>query len=566
MNHKAGKWLIRITVTAILFLLFSGSALAYMDWKTEAGCPSLCGAKVTGRWKNELVTLSLPGCWDLTAVTLEMEGEELLLLGEEQIPVRPGEPVDLSGAVGQRVPLRNAEGKPRGYLAVLQGSEIPALFLEVDPKMLSKVNQHKDKEITEGRVVYEEADGTVSYDGVLEQLKCRGNNTFLYAKKPYQFKLAEKTSLSGLGKGKTWVLVANWNDVSQLRNRIVMDLCREVGLRNAVGCVPADVWINGVYHGLYLMTEKIQIGKGRIDIANLEKATEKVNPEPFDAGPLHAAKTADFPLMRSYPQVSDPEDITGGYIFTAEKLARLRDYQQPGFRTKNELSIRIKEPTCPSTRQTEYLARRVSEMQQALMTPEGVNPMTGKHYREYLDPDSFARKLLVEDLSKNYDLAGGSQYMYKDSDLTDPLIYAGPAWDYDLSFGNMSDRGSAAGTPYVTAYRRNLNLYWLLYNHEEFRELTAFIWQKDFRPAVEILLGEREAKPDGFVRSLDEYRDGISASAAMNYKRWPVSDTTAKTGAAGSFDNAVEFLRRWITERAEWMNGNYTTEQVTDED
>ena len=29
--HRAGKWLIRITVTAILFLLFSGSALAYMD-------------------------------------------------------------------------------------------------------------------------------------------------------------------------------------------------------------------------------------------------------------------------------------------------------------------------------------------------------------------------------------------------------------------------------------------------------------------------------------------------------------------------------------------------------
>lgn len=563
--HKAGKWLIRITVTAILFLLFSGSALAYMERKTEAGCPSRCEAKVTGRWKDGLVTLNLPGCWDLKAVTLEMEGMELLLVGEDRIPVKPGETVDLSGALGQQICLWDANGKLCAYLTVMQGSKIPTLFLEVDGKMLSRVNLDKKKELTEGHVVFEEADGTVSYDGAMEQLKCRGNNTFSYSKKPYQLKLAEKTSLAGIGKGKTWVLLANWNDVSQLRNRIILDLCREVGLKNAVGCAPTDVWINGVYHGLYLMTEKIQIGKGRIDITNLEKASEKVNPEPFDAGTQQLKNSADFPLMRGYPQVSDPEDITGGYIFTIEKPSRLKGYKRPGFRTKNDLNIRIKEPTYPSMGQTEYLAGRLAEMHQALMAPEGINQMTGKHYREYLDEDSFARKLLIEDFCKNYDLNGGSQYMYKDSDLADPLIYAGPAWDYDLSFGNMRDRGAAADTPYVTTFRRNQNLYWLLYNHEEFRKLTGFIWQKDFRPAVEVLLGEREAKPDGIVRSLDDYRDGINASVAMNYKRWPVSAKATQAAAGVSFDNAVEFLRRWITKRAEWMNENYTTEQVTDE-
>ena len=83
---------------------------------------------------------------------------------------------------------------------------------------------------------------------------------------------------------------------------------------------------------------------------------------------------------------------------------------------------------------------------------------------------------------------------------------------------------------------------------------------------MEILLGEREAEPDGIIRPLDEYIDGISASAAMNYKRWSVSTNTTQAAAAGSFDNAVEFLRRWITQRVEWMNGNYTTEKVTDEE
>ena len=158
--REAGKWLIRIAVTGILFLLFSGSAFAMTERRMEAGCPSLCGAKVIARWKNELRILSLPGVWDMSAVTLEMEGEETLLLGEEQIPVTPGEPTDLTGLIGQRLIVRNGAGAGRGYLMILQGSEIPALFLEVDGKMLSKVNQSKNYEISEGRAVYEEADGS----------------------------------------------------------------------------------------------------------------------------------------------------------------------------------------------------------------------------------------------------------------------------------------------------------------------------------------------------------------------------------------------------------------------
>ena len=67
------------------------------------------------------------------------------------------------------------------------------------------------------------------------------------------------------------------------------------------------------------MTEKIQIGGGRIDIANLEKATEKVNEAPFNAGQIITEKSSVYPLIRSYPDVKDPEDITGGYILTIEK-------------------------------------------------------------------------------------------------------------------------------------------------------------------------------------------------------------------------------------------------------
>lgn len=563
MKHTTGK-VIRVAITGILLLLlWTGTASALTERTLTASCPSVSSETVTARWKKGEMTLFLPGCWDLTKMTLKLDGSDTILLGDEQTTVPAGQETDLSGLTGRKLRVFDGGGESRGILTILQGSDIPALLLRVDGEKLKQVNHSKDNEISEGHAVYMEADGTASYDGPLEQMKGRGNNSFRYSKKPYQIKLGEKVSLSGMGKGKTWVLLANWVDVSLLRNQIVLDMSREIGLRNAVDCVQADVWINGIYNGLYLITEKIQIGGSRIDIANLEKATEKVNGEPFVPGQIITEKSAAFPLLRSYPAVKDPEDITGGYILTIEKKHRMKDYVLAGFRTKEELSVRIKEPTYPSRAQTEYVFGRMTEAQNALMAKDGIEPVTGKSYDEYLDITSFAQRFLTEEWTKNYDFIGGSQFLYKDSDLSDPMIYAGPAWDYDLCFGNMGDRGYSPNGKYLTAYRKKNNIYWLLYTHEAFRSKAEEIWTKTFRPAVAVLLGEKEAEPDGILRSLDEYRERISDSVQMNYTRWGISRDATGAGSGGDFATAFAYLKKWMTERTAWMDGEYTIREQT---
>ena len=517
---RAVRTLIRITVTGILFLLVLGGFASAAGGKTlVASCPSVCGEKVVSRSGRNGIILSIPGFWDLSKITLEMDGEQVLYLGSDKKEIAAGQETDLSGLTGKQMRLWNSK-RELEHLTILQGSRIPSLFLEVDGNQLKKVNSSKENEITEGRATYIESDGTPAYDGPLKQLKGRGNNTFGYTKKPYQLKLDEKASLSGMGRSKTWLLLANYADVSLLRNQIVLDLSREIGLKYAVKCVQADVWINGVYNGLYLLTEKIQIGKGRIDITNLEKATEKVNDQPFDPGKIITEKSTASPIMRSYPNVKDPEDITGGYIMTIEKPARMKYYVVTGFRTDNDLNIRIKEPTYPSREQEKYLLGRIAQMHSAILAEDGIEPETGRSYDTYLDTESFAQKFLIEEWCKNYDFYGGSQYLYKDSDLVDPLIYAGPSWDYDLSFGNMKDRGYLATGKYVAEYRRKHNLYWLLSRHDSFRKKTEEIWRETFRPALSVLTGETEAEPDGILRSLDEYQERIRASAEMNYRRW----------------------------------------------
>ena len=552
---RSAKAFIRITMTGILFLLLvSGCASAAGGKTIMAGCPSVCGEKVAAREGKGGLVLSVPGFWDLSKITLEEEGSPILFLGTDQTGIAPGQETDLTGLKGEKIRIRD-EKRQLGTLTVLQGSKIPALFLEVDAKELKKVNYSKENEITEGRAVYLESDGTTAYDGGLKQLKGRGNNSFLYAKKPYQVKLSEKALLSGMGESKTWVLLANYVDESLLRNQIMLDLSREIGLKYAVSCIQTDVWINGEYNGLYLLTEKIQIGDERVDITNLEKETEKVNDTPFEPGKIVTEKSAAYPILRSYPDINDPDDITGGYIMTVEKPARLKNYVLAGFKTKNELNIRIKEPTCPSRAQAEYLFDRVSRLQRAVMAENGTDPETGEHYQSLLDERSFAQKFLIEEWCKNYDFFGGSQYMYKDSDPADPLIYAGPAWDYDLCFGNMKDRGYSAAGKYLTSYRRNSNLFWLLYQHESFRNKVREIWQLVFRPAVSAILGETKADPDGILCPLDEYQERIRDSAEMNTRRWGISN--AATAGGGGFDRAVRYMKQWMTERTAWMDGEY---------
>ena len=166
-------------------------------------------------------------------------------------------------------------------------------------------------------------------------------------------------------------------------------------------------------------------------------------------------------------------------------------------------------------------------------------------------------KFLLEDWSKDYDFIGGSQFMYKDSDDRDPLIYAGPAWDYDLAFGNLGDRGTSATGNYITAVSHKTgNIWWVLSRHDDFMDLVREIWMERFRPAAAVLLGEREAGAGSVVRSLDSYAEAIRDSAKMNYARWNVSKTTFEK-SAGSFENAVSYLKEWIAGRTGFMDGEY---------
>ena len=524
---------------------------------------------VVSRYVNDKYSLCLPGTWDLTNVQITLSGRDEIRVGETVI--RSGEVNDLSGCLGVRQTFYNAKGgKMAGTLTILQGSRIPALYVELSKKDLKAVQKDKENKASEGTVTYVEADGRVTYAGAIGSFGGRGNTTFKYSKKPYQLKLPEKVSFSGMGKGKTWILLANWLDLSLLRNEVMLHLSQAAGIPCAVDCTPADVYINGEYNGLYLVTQKIQVGKERVNIQNLEKATEEANPEPLDSysrfreGSKGVPVTSGLKMLRAYSIPNDPDDITGGFILEIEKSYRFKDYVFNGFRTADGLSVTVKEPTYASVAQVTYMGQLFSDFHKAVLAEDGCSPDTGKYYADFIDLDSFACKWWMEEISKNYDYLASSQFYFKDSDKVDSRIFAGPCWDYDLCLGNMhADNfvyGSVPTRDYVAVHStQKVNLYRALYLHDDFHALLRQLYRERIRPQLAILLGE--SRETGLLRSFDSYADEIAASSQMNFIRWPeslVKGYYAKSGTTNQ--TSVSYLREFLVQRTAYLDSVWMTD------
>ncbi|MBR5579589.1 MAG: hypothetical protein IKW28_11445, partial [Lachnospiraceae bacterium] len=100
------------------------------------------------------------------------------------------------------------------------------------------------------------------------------------------------------------------------------------------------------------------------------------------------------------------EDITGGYLLEREYADRyFHEYEQmgSGFITDGKEHFVVKNPSYCSEEQIEYIRSFVNQAEAAILDSCGRNPQTQKSYKDYIDMESFVKKYLTEEVSKNYD-------------------------------------------------------------------------------------------------------------------------------------------------------------------
>lgn len=445
-------------------------------------------------------------------------------------------------------------------LSVMQSAKVPAMFISTESGSLNKIHSSKDYKET-GKMVLLSPDGTLLYQGPLDQIKGRGNSTFVYPKKPYQIKLKEAADLCDMGKARTWILLANYEDNSLLRNKIAFAMAQAAGMDYTSRSQAVDLYINNNYLGSYLLCEKVEIGDTRVDITDLEKATEEVNEKPLEEFRSYGRDKQLAGRSKGFQIPNNPEDITGGYLLELEKPHRYTP-EVSGFKTRKGLPVVIKEPEHVSEAQAGYISSIIQTFESAIFSEDGTDAKSGKHYTELVDMDSLVKKYIMEEISKNFDGNRTSFFLYKPTDDESKKLFIGPVWDYDIAFGNFeNERAKSLKLPngFITNADRGMSYYWFpeLYEHEDFYEQVVKIYRANFAPAIRILLG-LDKDPAGELLSLDEYAAGMEASAAMNFSRWQVfnaSNRTIKTGK--DYKENIAYLKNFLSGRMAFLDENW---------
>ena len=454
-------------------------------------------------------------------------------------------------------------GKAAGTVCVAQSENLNALYITSDdPSAQGRdfVDASKSN-IATAQMLLVDKDGKAVYDGALTQLKARGNTTFTVAeKKSYQIKLGKKSDLVACGeKVKTWTLLAGYNDATFLHDKLFKDLAASLGMPYTAASDWVDLYYDGVYRGTYLVSEKNAVNKTGVDITDMEDAYADVN---AGYGSNMTTATAENQYGQTYRYttgLTEPANITGGYLLELNG-AQLSGTPEPkydeasGFMTARGSAMNVKSPEWCGEDAMAYISEYYQAFEDAVYAQDadgsytGYNAETGKYYYEYCDLTSLVQAYLLQSLSGNSDAFYSSLFFYKDAD---GLMYAGPVWDMEMTCGSGwngyigPDNDFINGRYLVTA----------LLKIPGFRAAVSNYYHDTFLAQAQQLVGDDGKVMTGAAR--------LSASAAMNYRQWPLirvgnpNQSSHFWPAGTTYADTVADMNDWLTKRIVQMSAVY---------
>ena len=429
-----------------------------------------------------------------------------------------------------------------GSLVFAKSSSIATLsIMSSDPINYGRAYIESSKSHTSsGSISLTDADGTIVYDGGLDQIKGRGNTTWSASKKPYQIKLSKKTDLlesgSKANKSKTWVLLANAYDKTGLRNLTAYNIAISIGVSSAVESRMVDLYYDGEYRGTYQLCEKVQVNSGRVDINNLEDEIDDLN-EDVESLPRATAKNKYGNTFQYTKGIVNPDDITGGYLIEYDPG---RYAQEASWFTvkmgSQTVAFVCKSPEYWSYEQAIYLSEYFQEAFDSINSG-GLNKATGKTSLDYFDKDAAASLYWLNELTLNRDgLSYSSTFIYKDRDSSgsSKLVF-GPGWDFDLSLGNDAMIENPNFVNYDWWYTRSV------------AGLGSFLYSDyHLKRAIDDYRGVAVNTARGYLvdGEYDQAVSELSSSFVLNSRLW------------GS-NSSANSLKSWFLNRLDWMRSQY---------
>ena len=537
-----------VLLTALLAFSASGAQILPVLQCPVSGETTETIVPLPGEETNRLF---LPSFADPHALILSFSGDSASLQrgGKQSLEIRSGEPFDLTVLLPDGIPEDGTavffcQGKDRVSLTFHQSRSLRTLFLtSANPAQGREwVEESKSHKAKDGGMLLLGADGHVVYNGGLKDLKGRGNSTWSADKKPYQIKLKEKTDLLETGLPEeaetTWVLLANRFDATLIHNTLSLDLAEELGLPFTPHCQPVDLYYDGEYRGSYLLSEKTEIGTGRVAIYDLESAIEDANPgvEAFDRLDTVRGTVESGAAYQWVSGVVLPEPHDKGYLLELDLPARAVE-ERSWFQTDRGSYVVCKSPEYLSEEGVLSLRSLFQALEDAVYNG-GIHPSTGQPYTDFIDLNSLATCYLLMELAEDEDAFRSSTYFYKPG--KEDKLYSGPVWDFDLAYGSTEIPDNMLIAGHIPLVQKLLEI-------PSFRQAVQTVYRDRLAPLLSgIVLSPDGTAQTGRLRSLVSYRDELAASRQMDVILW-------NNGKGLAYDRQIDILRDHLAARHLWL-------------
>ena len=334
-------------------------------------------------------------------------------------------------------------------------------------------------------------------------------------------------ALLGLPAENDWVLYAPYSDKSLMRNVLAYYLANRMG-RYASRTRFCEVVLDGDYQGVYVLMERVKWDDARVDVARLR------------------------------PEETSGDDLTGGYILKIDKTngAEVDGWTSPTpppARPDARIFYQYHYPR-PSEivpEQEAYIRAFITGFEARMQQPDFADPETG--YPALLDVGSFVDYLLLNEISRNVDGYRLSAFMHKQKDSDGGKLVMGPAWDFNLGFGNANyyDGSVIDGFQIDFAEERDgfhVPFWWgRLLEDPAFAEAVTDRWRQ---------LRTGAFHTDTLHAFIGRTAATLREAQERNFVRWPILGTYVWPNdyVGSSYVAEVAYLRRWIADRAAWLD------------
>ncbi|MBP5457167.1 MAG: CotH kinase family protein [Paludibacteraceae bacterium] len=418
-------------------------------------------------------------------------------------------------------------------VAVVAYTGLPTVYIDIDVPLEQVTKESyvlgSMKVVSEGMDTYQYKFYKTDKDGMAKEgIKGRGNSTWWgNLKRSYNIKFDKKQTLFNLPKAKKWCINASYLDKSLLRDKFASILGNEVfNAEWNPHFVSVDVVVNGEYIGNYILGEKNTIGKGRIDIQDIDDFTEE------------KIQSRDY-VDQNQDGVIDIKD--GGYVLELDARMDAPYF----FQTSRLAAVSFKDPDEVSDTVFNYVKSFVQEAEDLLYTRKFIDLENG--WRKYYDEASAIDWYLMNEIANNRDAKDFSS-IFKYYDPTDGKLHFGPNWDFDLGYGNDGENGNVEHGKSMGWWVRDGVWIARMFEDPAFFENVKKRWDD-----------KKSALYEAINTRLQLLADENAISAECNFKKWKILGQYLNPNPAGyeertTYQSEVDYMKNWLNERFAWFD------------